>query len=86
MIGIRALQHALRRYRETTPTALLQQVRLERAHIQLVVSDSRTASVSMIARQWGFVHLGRFAGNYRTRYGETPGETLRCATRSRGRT
>jgi AraC-like DNA-binding protein len=34
-------------------------------------------SVTTIAFHWGFCHLGRFAVEYRKRYGETPSETLR---------
>src|SRR5262245_57951943 len=34
-------------------------------------------SVTTIAVQWGFCHLGRFSVEYRKRYGETPSETLR---------
>jgi transcriptional regulator GlxA family with amidase domain len=34
-------------------------------------------SVTTIAVQWGFCHLGRFSVEYRRRYGEMPSETLR---------
>ena len=34
-------------------------------------------SVTTIAVQWGFCHLGRFSVEYRKRYGELPSETLR---------
>jgi transcriptional regulator GlxA family with amidase domain len=34
-------------------------------------------SVTTIAVQWGFCHLGRFSVEYRKRYGERPSETLR---------
>lgn len=34
-------------------------------------------SVTTIAVQWGFCHLGRFSVDYRKRYGEAPSETLR---------
>ncbi|MEU4714350.1 helix-turn-helix domain-containing protein [Micromonospora purpureochromogenes] len=35
------------------------------------------ASVTAIAVQHGFAHLGRFAGEYRARFGESPSTTLR---------
>ncbi|MCU1481462.1 MAG: hypothetical protein JWQ19_2248 [Subtercola sp.] len=76
-LSTRSLQYALRRYRETTPTALLQAVRLERIRGELHAADPKTASVAAIARFWGFVHLGRFAGVYRAQYGESPNESLR---------
>lgn len=78
-LSVRSLQLALRRYREITPTALLNGVRLEHVHSQLHAADSEDESVAGIAREWGFVHLGRFASAYRARYGEFPNETLRQA-------
>ncbi len=36
-------------------------------------------TVAELARRFGFWELGRFAGIYRTVYGETPSTTLRCA-------
>jgi len=34
-------------------------------------------SVTAIAMSWGFTHMGRFAVEYRKRFGESPSETLR---------
>ncbi len=34
-------------------------------------------SVTAIAMSWGFSHMGRFAVEYRRRFGESPSETLR---------
>jgi AraC-like DNA-binding protein len=36
-----------------------------------------TASVSAVARRYGFRGLGRFAANYRVLFGEPPSTTLR---------
>jgi AraC family ethanolamine operon transcriptional activator len=33
-------------------------------------------TVTSVAMQWGFEHLGRFAGDYRALFGETPSQTL----------
>ena len=38
---------------------------------------SADASVSEIARRFGFRHLGQFASDYRVLLGELPSETLR---------
>jgi AraC-like DNA-binding protein len=35
------------------------------------------ASVTAVAMNFGFFHLGRFATSYRKRFGESPSETLR---------
>ena len=34
-------------------------------------------SVSAIAARWGFDHFGRFAVEYRRRFGERPSDTLK---------
>ncbi|WP_433389515.1 AraC family transcriptional regulator [Micromonospora sp. KLBMP9576] len=74
----RALQLAFRRHRGTTPTRYVRQVRLERAHRDLQAADPATGvTVTLIARRWGFTHLGRFSTDYRAAYGCSPSHTLR---------
>jgi AraC-like DNA-binding protein len=34
-------------------------------------------SVAAVAARWGFTHLGRFAIEYRRRFGSYPSQTLR---------
>jgi AraC-like DNA-binding protein len=76
-IGPRALQAAFRRHRDTTPTAYLRRVRLERAHQELRTADPTAgATVAAVAARWGFLHAGRFAAAYRRAYGRTPQQTL----------
>lgn len=77
-IGARALQEAFRRHLDTTPTAYLRRVRLERAHRDLQVADpTNGATVSAIARRWGFAKQSRFAADYREVFGQLPSHTLR---------
>lgn len=71
----RTLFEGFRRFRNTTPMALLAEVRLERANAELMSSSA--TNVTDVALRWGFVHLGRFAQIYRRRYGELPSETFR---------
>ncbi|MET9858455.1 AraC family transcriptional regulator [Streptomyces smyrnaeus] len=74
----RALQHAFARHCGTTPTAYLRRVRLEGAHRDLQAADpSSQATVAAVAARWGFAKPGRFASQYRTRYGVSPSHTLR---------
>lgn len=74
----RSLQHGFRRIWNTTPTAYLRQVRLERAHRDLQAADpSRGDTVAAVAATWGFGNVGRFAARYREAYGRTPHEVLR---------
>lgn len=76
-VGVRRLQEAFARYVGLSPMAYLRRVRLERAHLELVAADPGTTTVSDVAHRWGFGHLGRFAEQYRARYGAAPSRTLR---------
>ena len=74
----RGLQAAFRRRLDTTPLAHLRSVRMERAHRDLQSADqSEGVSVAAVAAKWGFTHLGRFAIEYRRRFGVYPSQTLR---------
>jgi AraC-like DNA-binding protein len=74
----RGLQAAFRRHLETTPLAYLRSVRMERAHRDLQSADPADGvSVAAVAAKWGFTHLGRFAVEYRRRFGTYPSQTLR---------
>jgi len=73
-MSTRGLQHAFRRALDTTPSARLREVRLAAAHDEL---RTGTATVSEIARRWGFSNPSRFAPYYRDAYGRNPGHTLK---------
>lgn len=73
----RAVQYAFRRHKDTTPMGYLRDVRLARAHRDLVAADpARGDTVTAIAARWGFAHPGRFAAIYRRVYGQSPRTTL----------
>jgi len=76
-ISTRVLQLAVRRYEDTTPSALLRAIRLDRVHAELRDASPATTTVRAVAEQWGFGHLGRFAASYAERFGELPSATLR---------
>jgi AraC-like DNA-binding protein len=76
-ISVRTLQSGFQRHLGTTPMLYLRQVRLTHAHDDLQNADpTQGDDVATIARHWGFGHLGRFAGYYRTTYGHPPRHTL----------
>lgn len=76
-VGVRWLQEAFRRYVGTSPMAYVRDVRLTRVRDELRAADPGALSVSEVAHRWGFSHLGRFAEQYRSRFGELPSQTLR---------
>ena len=75
----RGLQAAFRRHLDTTPLAQLRSIRMERAHLDLQHAQPGDTSVAALAARWGFTHLGRFAMEYRRRYGHSPSQTLRTS-------
>lgn len=75
-VGVRRMQEGFRRYVGSSPTEYLLDLRLQRAHEDLLGGDpGRT--VTEIAQRWGFTHTGRFAAAYRTKYGTSPSQSLR---------
>lgn len=79
-VPARTLLDSFRRFRQTTPMSYLRDVRLERVRNRLL-DRSCTESVTAVATEEGFVHLGRFSREYACRFGERPSETLRLRRR-----
>ncbi|MDQ0456380.1 AraC family transcriptional regulator [Rhizobium paknamense] len=75
-VGARTLQQSFRQFKDTTPTVYLQSLRLECVRRTLLEAPPGS-SVAEIAARWGFSHAGRFAVNYRQRFGESPSTTLK---------
>jgi AraC-like DNA-binding protein/tetratricopeptide (TPR) repeat protein len=73
--GRRTLQRQFRDFVGQMPMEFLRRLRLERARQQLLRA-SGCASVTETAIRCGFNHVGRFAAQYRKRYGESPSATL----------
>lgn len=75
-IGIRALQLGFRRHFGVSISKMLLDMRLGGLHARLAQA-SPDVSITDIAFDLGFTHLGRMAGAYREKFGETPSATLR---------
>ncbi|OUM01929.1 AraC family transcriptional regulator [Variovorax sp. JS1663] len=72
---VRSLQAAFRQYTGQTPMAFLKALRLQAVHRVLREAAPGT-TVTAVALQYGFAHLGRFAQDYARRFGESPHHTL----------
>jgi AraC-like DNA-binding protein len=59
----------------TSPMQFLRRLRFEKVR-EALLRARQTDNVSSICGRWGFTHLGRFAVEYRHRFGETPSQTL----------
>jgi AraC-like DNA-binding protein len=65
-----------------SPMRYLRDARLRQVRHALLEADPE-ASVTSIATDAGFTHLGRFSMVYRRRFGESPSETLKSRRRAR---
>jgi len=75
----RTLEASFRRRYEQSPLAYAREVRLEHAHAALrgAAAQGRPTSVTDVALQYGFIHMGRFSAYYKQRFGCSPSATLR---------
>jgi len=74
-VSWRTLDYAFREYFEMTPQAYLKAVRLDEVRRQL--RSGAHATVAEAAHHCGFWHMGKFAADYRSQFGELPSRTLR---------
>ena len=81
-IGMRALQLGFRRHFGVSISEMLLDIRLAGLHARLVLA-SPGVSITDIAFDLGFTHLGRMSGAYRQKFGEAPSATLRRRMSSR---
>jgi AraC-like DNA-binding protein/mannose-6-phosphate isomerase-like protein (cupin superfamily) len=75
-VSERTLYNGFRIWRATSPKSYLKAVRLDRVRTELLGLKAKSRSVSEIARETGFRHMGNFARDYGKRFGERPSDTL----------
>ncbi|MCJ8294544.1 MAG: helix-turn-helix domain-containing protein [Colwellia sp.] len=76
----RNLQYGFKEYLGVTPIRYLRLVRLNGVRRDLLISHPRKNRIVDIALNWGFIELGRFAGEYRQLFQELPSTTLNNVT------
>lgn len=76
-VGERSLYTLFERHAGTSPKEYVRQRKLERIYALLRDSSSQVRSVTEVAMDHGFLHLGRFAESYRQRFGELPSVTFK---------
>jgi len=83
-VSARTLFAGFRNFRRVTPMAYLKAFRLDKARRVLQSGEvSGKAGVTKVALDIGFAHLGRFAQDYRVRFGELPSATAKMTTGGR---
>ncbi|MEP6548355.1 MAG: AraC family transcriptional regulator [Gammaproteobacteria bacterium] len=75
-VSTRALFAGFKTYLNTTPMRYLKDLRLEMVRRTLIKFDPQEASVTTIAMDHGFEHLGHFCAAYQKKFGEQPRKTL----------
>lgn len=75
-VSERTLQYAFRAYVNMSPLVYLRMCRLNRVRETLLASDPGNTTVTAIAMRYGFLHLGRFAIDYKQVFEEHPSATL----------
>ncbi|MGJ7575061.1 AraC family transcriptional regulator [Variovorax sp. RB2P76] len=75
----RTLEAVFKRFGELSPMAYAREVRLQAAHETLRVArhEGRTPNVTEVAFAYGFLHMSRFAAQYRKKFGCSPSQTLK---------
>lgn len=73
----RALCYGFQEIFGTTPMAYLKLLRLQGVNRALKATESDPETVTEVATQFGFYHLGYFARDYKQMFGELPSETLK---------
>jgi len=74
-IGRRNLEMSFQRYLGRSPKQLIKYLRYSLCREEM--QQQYRVSVNEIARSWGFWHMGQFAADYKTLFGECPGVTVR---------
>jgi AraC-like DNA-binding protein len=74
--SVRSLSRDFQRQCGVSPMRFLRMRRLDASNRDLLEAEASSTTVTAVALRYGWGHLGRFAGDYRRRFGESPSETL----------
>lgn len=80
-VSRRSLHAGFRRFRDTTPLALLKSMKLEAARDEILRCGDMHRTVTDIATNYGFYHLSKFARDFRESFGLLPSEMLKTVGR-----
>ena len=75
-VGLRTLQRSFKEYFQITPLSYLKIMRLNNAHRMLLANNSTNYTVTELAQNSGFNHMGRFSKEYYNFFEELPQNTL----------
>lgn len=76
-MSVRSLYGLFERQLGVAPLQYVRQRKLERIHACLNDSNCPVRSLTEVALDYGFLHLGRFSESYRLQFGELPSQTIK---------
>jgi len=79
-VGRRTLEQMFHDYVGLSPARYVAVLHLNAMRRELLHASEDNLRVAELAKRYGIVHLGRFAGDYRQMFGELPSQTLRRAS------
>lgn len=74
--SIRTLSRSFEKKYSFGPMAFIKQRRLDAAYHDLLSAEPNTTTVTQVAINYGFSHIGKFAIEYRKAFGESPSTSL----------
>jgi len=74
-VSERTLQYAFRERFGMPPKSFSLVLRLNGVHRELKNTETMSTTITDLATQWGFWHMGQFAADYRQLFGELPSAT-----------
>ena len=74
-VSLRGLYAGFKNFLGVSPMQYLRDVRMERVRTELLSGE--VSNVTGVALRWGFAHMGRFSAEYKSRFGETPSQSMR---------
>lgn len=75
-VSIRTLSRGFLKRHATGPMGFLKARRLYAAYRRLLAAEAGSTRVTDVALRYGFNHFGKFAGEYKQAFGESPSVTL----------
>lgn len=78
-VSPRTLEAVFKRHGEAAPLAYARRCRLQAVHevLRQARYEGRAINVTDVALAYGFLHMGRFAAQYREHFGCSPSDTVR---------
>lgn len=77
-VSSRTLYDRFKKTKGVAPQAYIKERKLLKIHHQIQNRRESARSVTEIALEYGFSHLGRFSSEYKQLFGESPSETLKA--------